>query len=109
MMMRWSAIDPVDDIEIARNNVIAAKQNRNPFIDYPGLEEYIWGTKTSESFDYTMGGSGETPTTVSTPTFSPAGGTYTTEQTVTISCATSGATIYYTTDGTTPSAASTKY
>lgn len=52
MMMRWSAIDPVDDIEIARNNVIAAKQNRNPFIDYPGLEDYIWGDKKNVAFSY---------------------------------------------------------
>ncbi|OPZ01347.1 MAG: hypothetical protein BWZ11_01724 [Bacteroidetes bacterium ADurb.BinA395] len=28
----------------------AIQNNRNPFIDYPGLEEYIWGTKTSEVF-----------------------------------------------------------
>ena len=52
MMMRWSALDPVDDIEIARNNVIAAKQNRNPFIDYPGLEDYIWGDKKNVAFSY---------------------------------------------------------
>ena len=52
MMIRWSAIDPVDEIEIARNNVIAKKQNRNPFIDYPGLEEYIWGSKTNVPFSY---------------------------------------------------------
>lgn len=112
MMMRWSELDPVDDIEIARNNVIAAKQNRNPFIDYPGLEEYIWGEWQDVEFSYDNYVSpyeGETPTTVSTPTFSPAGGTYTTAKTVTISCATSGATIYYTTNGTTPSEASTKY
>jgi hypothetical protein len=49
------------------------------------------------------------PATVATPTFSPAGGTYTSVQTVTISCSTSGATIRYTTDGSEPSATSTAY
>ena len=37
-----------------------------------------------------------------TPTFSPVAGTYTGTQTVTITSSTSGGTIYYTTDGTTP-------
>jgi hypothetical protein len=46
---------------------------------------------------------------VSTPAFSPAAGTYTSAQSVTISDATSGATIYYTTNGTTPTASSTQY
>lgn len=44
-----------------------------------------------------------------TPTFSPAAGSYPTAQTVTISCATSGATIRYTTDGTTPTSTSDIY
>jgi len=52
---------------------------------------------------------GGTTTQVSTPTFSPAGGTYSTAQTVTISSATSGATIRYTTDGSTPTASSPIY
>ncbi len=46
---------------------------------------------------------------VATPTFSPAEGTYSTAQSVTISCATAGADIYYTTDGTDPDANSTQY
>jgi hypothetical protein len=46
---------------------------------------------------------------VATPKFSPVAGAYSGAQTVTISCATSGATIHYTTDGSTPTASSTKY
>ena len=48
-------------------------------------------------------------TTTATPTFSPAGGTYSASQSATISDATTGATIYYTIDGSTPTIASTKY
>jgi carbohydrate binding protein with CBM56 domain/chitobiase/beta-hexosaminidase-like protein len=58
-------------------------------------------------FSYTHGGS--TTTAVATPTFSPPGGQYTSTQTVTISTATSGATIRYTVDGSTPTASSTLY
>jgi hypothetical protein len=46
---------------------------------------------------------------VATPTFSPAGGEVEEGATVSIACATEGATIYYTTNGTTPTTASTKY
>jgi len=43
------------------------------------------------------------------PTFSPAAGTYSEAQNVTLSCATNGATIWYTTDGSTPSSSSAAY
>jgi hypothetical protein len=44
-----------------------------------------------------------------TPTFSPVAGTYTTTQNVKLSDTTTGASIYYTTNGNTPSTASTLY
>lgn len=48
-------------------------------------------------------------TAVVTPVASVKGGTYTETQSVTLSCATEGADIYYTLDGTEPSSQSTKY
>jgi hypothetical protein len=44
-----------------------------------------------------------------TPTFSPTAGTYASTQSVSIADSTSGATIYYTTDGSTPTINSTQY
>jgi endonuclease I len=55
LFLDWSRNDPVSAKEIARNNAVYLKQNnRNPFIDFPELEEYIWGNMTS-SFFYVSG------------------------------------------------------
>ena len=52
LMMKWHREDPVSQKEIDRNNGIQATQgNRNPFIDYPYLAEYIWGEHAGETVD----------------------------------------------------------
>ncbi|MGE4571547.1 MAG: endonuclease [Candidatus Izemoplasmatales bacterium] len=44
ILLDWHQMDPVDDFERNRNEVIYSYQkNRNPFIDYPHLVEEIWG------------------------------------------------------------------
>lgn len=50
-----------------------------------------------------------TPPTAVAPSFSPVTGTYATAQTVRLSAATPGAAIYYTTDGSEPTASSVRY
>lgn len=43
MFIRWSKQDPVSLKEIDRNEAIYKLQgNRNPFIDSPGLERFVW-------------------------------------------------------------------
>lgn len=59
MLMKWSKNDPVSEKEINRNIAVwDIQKNRNPFIDYPGLEEYIWGDKMDEAFSYDGSASG---------------------------------------------------
>lgn len=51
MLLDWSRQDPVSEKEINRNEeVYKIQNNRNPFIDYPELAEYIWGNKKGEAF-----------------------------------------------------------
>ncbi len=53
MLMKWAKSDPVSEKEINRNNAVyGIQKNRNPFIDYPCLEEYIWGDKKDVAFSY---------------------------------------------------------
>lgn len=52
MLLKWHREDPVSDKEQNRNdNVYMIQGNRNPFIDYPELAEYIWGTKRGLAFN----------------------------------------------------------
>jgi len=63
LMLKWHRLDPVSEKELIRNEAIygnttynksAKKQgNRNPFIDYPELVEYIWGDKQDVSVTIT--------------------------------------------------------
>ena len=51
-LLDWHRNDPVSPKEIDRNQGVYGEQNnRNPFIDYPDLVEYIWGDKVGQTVD----------------------------------------------------------
>ena len=62
LFMKWHREDPVSEKERVRNDAIYGidnstgyKQgNRNPFIDYPCLAEYIWGNRKGAAVDFSM-------------------------------------------------------
>ena len=55
-ILAWHKMDPVDEYEIHRNNLIYNnyQKNRNPFIDYPEWVDYIWGTSEYDPVSKTI-------------------------------------------------------
>ena len=54
-LLTWNTLDPSDDFEMNRNNYIYTWQvNRNPFIDYPDLANYIWGSKVGQAWHFNL-------------------------------------------------------
>lgn len=50
-LLMWHEFDPPDDFEMNRNNIVYSWQiNRNPFIDYPELVSYIWGSNVGTTW-----------------------------------------------------------
>ena len=85
LLMKWHRQDPVSQKEIDRNNAMETAQgNRNPFIDYPCLAEYLWGEHTGETFSTsTSVGSFESGFTPGTSTGCSSSSTPTTNYTLT--------------------------
>lgn len=54
-LLTWNNLDPRDDFEMNRNNYIYTWQvNRNPFIDYPNLADYIFGANVGQPWFSTL-------------------------------------------------------
>ena len=52
VLIKWHRQDPVSEKEIKRADAVSNFQhNRNPFIDYPYLAEYIWGERAGQLLD----------------------------------------------------------
>ena len=70
LFLKWHRNDPVSEKEIDRNQAVyGIQKNRNPFIDYPDLVEYIWGDLVGQTVDLssmtpTCEGGGSTPIVV---------------------------------------------
>ena len=58
-LLEWNKLDPVDNFEIHRNNLMFKNFsfNRNPFVDFPQWADYIWGTSVNGAYDSTVKGS----------------------------------------------------
>ena len=53
LLVSWHRMDPVSEKEKTRAiEVNKIQGNRNPFIDYPELVEYIWGDKQGQAVDF---------------------------------------------------------
>ena len=87
----------------ARDRYIGVYSNQD-WRSYTSVNNNIKNTKT-RFFKYEAGA----PASVATPAFSPSSGSFYVPQTVSISCATEGAEIHYTLDGTTPDESSAVY
>ncbi len=76
LLLDWSRQDPVSQKEIDRNEAVYQIQgNRNPFIDFPELAEYIWGTRMNEVFYISEQGGTITPPITGDPElFAPVNG-----------------------------------
>jgi len=72
LFIKWAKADMPDATEIKRNEEVYKIQgNRNPYVDFPNLMEYVWGDsidyafdpeKTLKSTDYNNGDGTVTPT-----------------------------------------------
>lgn len=53
LLLKWHRQDPVSPKELTRNErIYSIQSNRNPFIDFPSLAEYIWGADTTKIFPF---------------------------------------------------------
>lgn len=100
--------------------VVGVYGSNGSMLGWYNLPEYTESTYFNEAMSIMVGMQNSSSTdernsyyatlpNVATPTFSPAAGTYTGTQSVSISCGTAGATIRYTTDGSEPTETSTQY
>ncbi len=54
LLLKWHKQDPVSKKEVNRNNAVYAVQgNRNPYVDYPQLADYVWGDSINYVFHLT--------------------------------------------------------
>jgi hypothetical protein len=88
-------------------NIPSTVGGNTAYVGFTGGTSGLTSSQKIETWIYTTVSNGLPVTT--SPIFNPPGGAYAASQSVSIASGSSGATIYYTTNGTTPTTASTVY
>lgn len=67
-LLEWNKLDPVDEYELHRNNLLFRNytNNRNPFIDFPEWADIIWGGQSGVANPQSDSLNGKTTTNVNT-------------------------------------------
>lgn len=78
-LLRWHVEDPPDALEVNRTGKVCSlyQNNRNPYVDFPGLADRVWGPANHDDFvcrtDYSVVTTNSTPSPTPPPSTSPRG------------------------------------
>lgn len=106
---KWYIVDVTNEVLLVGKNTKIPELNNDTYLNEYTENTFYVGLNFPTIADEEYGYVAPVPGTVAKPVANPAGGEVSKKTKVTLSCTESGATIYYTTDGTAPTTSSNQY